>query len=162
MSGSEDSGGDPRRQALLIPPGGGRFYDMGGMQSRFYADEAETAAEYSISEWHLAPGTPGPGPHAHAREDDVFYVLDGVITFWLDGERIDAPAGSFLRVPTGVTHDFANLGTVPARFLNIFIPGGFERDMPAIVDWFAKNARPRKNKNDGGPGGRAVPIEPAG
>jgi hypothetical protein len=26
-----------------------------------------------------------------------------------------------------------------AGLLNFFIPGGFEREMPAIVKWFAKN-----------------------
>mgnify|MGYP003134106209 FL=1 len=129
-----------RKKLLHISPGGGRAYDMGGMRSVFYADEAETAAEYSISEWHLAPKTPGSSPHSHDHEDDIFYVLEGVTTFYLDGARQDAAAGSFIRVPAGVTHDFENLSDEPTRFLNIFIPGGFERDMPAIVDWFAKNS----------------------
>ncbi|SRR5690606_3067961 len=129
----------PRQKVIFLPPGGGRRYDMGGMQSIFFADEAETGAEYSISEWRLAPQTEGSGPHAHETEDDIFFVLEGVTTFWLDGKRQDAPAGSFIRVPAGVTHDFANLTDAPTRFLNLYIPGGFERDMPAIVDWFAKN-----------------------
>lgn len=51
---------------------------------------------------------------------------------------LDAPAGSFLRIPAGVTHDFENRGAVRAGVLNVFLPGGFEVMMPAIVDYFAE------------------------
>ncbi|MAZ02130.1 MAG: cupin [Sneathiella sp.] len=126
-------------KVLNVPPSGGRRYDMGGMTSYFLADEAETESRYSISEWWLEPQENGPGPHSHENEDDIFFVLEGTVTFILDGEEIEAPKGSFLRVPVGVTHDFANRTAARAGFLNIFIPGGFERDMPAIVQWFADN-----------------------
>ncbi|OYW82614.1 MAG: cupin, partial [Asticcacaulis sp. 32-58-5] len=39
----------------------------------------------------------------------------------------------------GVIHDFENQSPDRAGLLNIYIPGGFEDDMPAIVDWFQKN-----------------------
>jgi hypothetical protein len=42
-----------------------------------------------------------------------------------------------LRIPAGVTHDFENRSTNRAGALNVFLPGGFEVMMPAIVDWFA-------------------------
>jgi hypothetical protein len=38
-----------------------------------------------------------------------------------------------------VTHDFRNPTGRVARLLNLYIPGGFEREMPGIVAWFAKN-----------------------
>lgn len=128
-----------KRDILNISPGAGRRYDMGGMTSFFLADEAETNADYSLSEWWLDPHQAGSGPHSHEDEDDMFYVLDGIVTFYLDGKRVEAPKGTFLRVPAGVTHDFANETDARAGFLNIFIPGGFERDMPAIVQWYADN-----------------------
>lgn len=108
------------------------------MSALFLADEAETDAAYSISEWRLEPHSDGPGKHAHEAHDDMFYVLEGVMSFWVGDAWITAPAGSFVRVGKGVEHDFRNEGDAPARMLNIYIPGGFERDMPAIVDWFAK------------------------
>jgi mannose-6-phosphate isomerase-like protein (cupin superfamily) len=68
---------------------------------------------------------------------EIFYVVEGTMSF-LAGERwIDAPAGSFLRIPAGVTHDFENRSAERAGALNVFLPGGFEAMMPAIVDWFA-------------------------
>lgn len=47
-----------------------------------------------------------------------------------------APAGTFLRIPPGVTHDFINRTGERAGVLNVFIPGGFEERMPQIVAWY--------------------------
>ncbi len=58
------------------------------------------------------------------------------MSFLIGDKWADAPAGSFLRVPARVTHDFQNRGTVCAGALNVFIPGGFEPMMPRIVDYF--------------------------
>jgi hypothetical protein len=58
---------------------------------------------------------------------------------FLAGESwLDAPPGSFLRIPAGVTHDFENRSAERAGVLNVFLPGGFESMMPAIVDYFAE------------------------
>ena len=51
---------------------------------------------------------------------------------------IDAPAGSLVLAPGGVTHDFENRGEVRAGALN-FSNGPFETEMPAIAEWFLKN-----------------------
>jgi hypothetical protein len=42
-------------------------------------------------------------------------------------------------VPAGVMHDFENRHDQRAGLLNIYIPGGFEQDMPAIVEWFKEH-----------------------
>lgn len=130
---------NPRKQTLIVPPGQGRSYKMGGMSSLFLADGAETSNEYSISEWWLDPHQSGSGPHSHEENDDIFYVLEGTVTFILNGVSQDAPKGTFLRVPTGVVHDFENRTHSRAGFLNFYIPGNFEKDMPAIVQWFEEN-----------------------
>lgn len=126
------------RAAVLLAPGQGRDYPMGGMSALFKADGAETANRYSISEWWLEPHTQGPGAHSHP-EDDVFYVLEGTMSFLIGEQWVDAPKGSFVLAPAGLTHDFENRGDVRAGALNFSIPGGFEQHMPAIVDWFAKS-----------------------
>jgi hypothetical protein len=40
-------------------------------------------------------------------------------------------------VPGGTTHDFENRSDRRAGLLNFCIPGDFEDEMPAIVQWFA-------------------------
>ena len=37
-----------------------------------------------------------------------------------------------------ITHDFENRSAERAGVLNVFVPGGFEVAMPAIVDYFAE------------------------
>lgn len=126
-------------KTIFLPPGEGRSYAMGRISAVFKADGDETASRYSISEWWLEPNTQGPGVHCHDREDCIFYVIEGTMSI-LVGERwIDAAKGSFVLAPVGVTHDFENRGSRRAGILNLSIPGDFEKDMPAIAQWFAEN-----------------------
>lgn len=125
------------RRPLVLAPGEGRSYPMGRLSAVFKADGPESAGLYSISEWRLDPHTKGPGAHSHP-EDDTFFVLEGTLSFLVQDEWIDAPAGSFILVPGGVTHTFENRGDTPAGALNISAPGDFEERMPAIADWFVQ------------------------
>ena len=111
---------------------------MGRISVFFKADGAETGGAYSISEWWLEPHTQGPGAHSHP-EDDIFFVIEGTMSFLLGDEWTHATAGSFVLVPGGVTHDFENRGNARAGVLNFSVPGGFEEDMPSIAQWFAEH-----------------------
>lgn len=121
---------------IFLEPRGGRAYDCGSMQALFKADGAETDARYSVSEWWLEPRGRGVGAHSHEANEELFYVIAGVMTFRVGDETVEAPAGSFLRVPAGVVHGFENRTSEPAGVLNVFIPGGFEQRMPEVVAWF--------------------------
>ena len=123
---------------MFLPPGGGRSYPMGRISSRFLADGAETEERYSISEWWLEPHTKGPGAHSH-DEDDIFYVIEGTMSILLGDRWVDAPPGSFVLVPGGMTHDFENRTAERAGVLNVSVPGCFEQKMPDIVRWFAEH-----------------------
>lgn len=128
----------PGRRGIFLPPGDGRSYPMGRISAVFKADGEETNRGYAISEWWLEPRTQGPGAHAH-EEDDVFYVIEGTMTFLVGDRWIDAPRGALVLAPAGLTHDFENRSPARAGVLNFSVPGGFEENMPAIVKWFAEN-----------------------
>ena len=133
---------DERKTAedvLFLPPGGGRSYSLGRMNAVFKADHGETGSAYSVSEWWLDPHTTGPGAHSHADNVELFYVLAGVASILAGEEWLEAPAGSFVRIPSTVMHDFENRTGERVGLLNVFLPGGFEENMPAIVKWFADN-----------------------
>ena len=134
MSSSATSG----RRAVVLRPGEGRSYPMGRISALFKADGAETASRYSISEWWLEPHTQGPGAHSH-DEDDVFFVIEGTMSFLIDGAWIDAPQGSFVLAPGGATHDFENRSDAHAGVLNFSVPGDFEPHMAGIAQWFAEH-----------------------
>jgi mannose-6-phosphate isomerase-like protein (cupin superfamily) len=112
---------------------------MGRVSAVFKADGAESDGRYSISEWWLDPHTKGPGAHSHP-EDDVFFVLDGTMSFLVRDEWVDVPAGSFVLVPGGVTHAFENRGDTRSGALNISAPGDFEARMPDIASWFRQRS----------------------
>jgi mannose-6-phosphate isomerase-like protein (cupin superfamily) len=118
------------RQAIVLAPGQGRAYPMGRIRAVFKADEAETESRYSVSEWWLEPRTQGPGPHSHA-EDDLFYVIEGVMSVRVGEEWFECAKGSFILVPGGITHDFENRGGVRAVSLTSL------RQDPLSLTWRA-------------------------
>lgn len=134
------SAGGKTSEVLFLTPGEGRSYQAGPMRAVFKADGEETDDRYCVSEWWLEAGDEGPGPHSHEHNVEIFYVIEGTMSFLAGDRWLDAAAGSFLRIPAGVTHDFQNRSTSLAGALNLFMPGGFEVMMPAIVDWFEKQA----------------------
>ena len=125
---------------LVLHKGEGRRYGLGRLEAVFKADEGETAERYSISEWWMEAGCEGVGAHSHEANDEVFYVLEGTPSLLLGESWHTLSPGAFVRIPAGVTHDFRNESRERAGLLNFFIPGGFERNMPSIVDWFASQA----------------------
>lgn len=126
------------RKPVILGPAEGRAYPMGRIAALFKADGLETAGHYSISEWWLEPHTQGPGAHSHP-EDDTFYVIEGTMSFLVDGAWMDAPRGSFILVPGGQVHDFENRSNQRAGLLNFSAPGNFEPAMPAIAAWFSEH-----------------------
>lgn len=132
-----------QQDIICLPPDAGRLYRMGRLTAIFKADGAETAEQYSASEWLLDPRQPGVGSHRHKENDEIFLVLDGTPDFLIGETWTSCLAGTFLRIPAGVTHDFRNLGPTTARFFSLFLGDGFERNMPSIVDWFARREPPR-------------------
>ena len=124
---------------LFLRPGEGRTYSLGRMQAVFKADHGETGEAYSVSEWWLEPHTSGPGAHSHTDNTELFYVLSGTASILAGEDWQEAPAGSFVRIPANVTHDFENRTDERVGLLNVFLPGGFEQNMPDIVKWFAEN-----------------------
>jgi mannose-6-phosphate isomerase-like protein (cupin superfamily) len=128
---------------IVLPPGSGRTYDCGPMRAVFKADGIETADRYSVSEWTVAPHSSGSGPHSHEANDELFLVTAGTMTVRVGDEWIMAECGTFLRIPAGVVHDFENRTDHPATLFNVFLPGGFEQNMPEIVAWFAQQENKR-------------------
>jgi mannose-6-phosphate isomerase-like protein (cupin superfamily) len=48
--------------------------------------------------------------HRHAHEHEVFDVVAGTGTIWLDGRAVTAGPGTSMFVPAGVEHGFENTG----------------------------------------------------
>ncbi len=113
-------------QAVIRTPGEGRTVAVVGDVYRFLATGEDTNGKYALWEALVPPGG-GPPPHVHSREEEGFYVLEGEITFTVNGERIVAAAGTFANMPVGTPHSFKNESAKPARMLISVAPAGLEK-----------------------------------
>jgi quercetin dioxygenase-like cupin family protein len=63
----------------------------------------------------------GVDPHTHPDHTDSFYVLEGEVEFYRDGEWHRATPGTFVSMPPNVEHGFRPAGTA-IRVLNFHTP----------------------------------------
>ena len=107
---------------VVVPPGSGTR--TGNVE---FLALSEHTPHFNLSIITMAAGRSGPELHVHEDEDDAFLVLDDEMTFALGDDELTAPAGTFVLVPPGVEHTFANPTDHPVRMLNIHAPAGFDR-----------------------------------
>ena len=97
-----------------------------GDEYRFLATGEHTDGSYFLMEAVVPPGA-GPPPHIQARDEEMFYVLEGSLRFRVGDQRLDAGPGTLLHVPKGVLHNFRNETDSDARMLLMFAPAGIEK-----------------------------------
>jgi mannose-6-phosphate isomerase-like protein (cupin superfamily) len=91
---------------------------------RFASGQTDGLA--ALAEMHLQPLSPGPNLHVHTREDELFFVLDSVMTVQIAHELYEVSAGGMAWGPRGIAHAYANRGREPLHLLIMWIPGGAE------------------------------------
>jgi quercetin dioxygenase-like cupin family protein len=148
-------------QSTVVGPGAGTTIEgpVGGPLT-FKVRGEDTGGALTAFENVIPPGQ-GPPLHAHADEDESWYVLAGELEFKLGDEIRRAPAGSFVFVARGTPHCFVNVAREPARILVVFTPSGMER----FFDGFAglQSADPDAFRRLGEPVGMTVlgpPLPP--
>jgi quercetin dioxygenase-like cupin family protein len=104
----------------------GRTIAVVGDVYRFLATGDDTNGKYALWEAIVPPGG-GPPPHVHSREEEGFYILEGEITFTIDGKPLIATAGMFANMPVGMPHSFKNESSRPAKMLISIAPAGLEK-----------------------------------
>ena len=130
-------------QAVIhLPPGGGRSYALGAITAVFKADEAETGARYSVRNggWSRTPRGRAPTrtkPTTRSSTSSREWPASSRARPGCKRRRGASCASRRGRCTTSRTAAPRAWGS-----LNVFIPGGFERNMPAIVEWFAGNRQP--------------------
>ena len=95
------------------------------------AARTQVNGRYAIMENIAAPGTATP-MHFHA-EDEIFHILEGTVTFSIDGDVFNASVGSIVVIPAGAHHAWRNRSNSPIRMLTFFSPGGVEELYPKLV-----------------------------
>ena len=106
----------------IVAPDGGEVIDLGPARIRILEDGTTTQHRLAIGEVILAPRSPGPPQHRHAKHDEGFYVVSGTGRFTVGHRSYDAGPGTLVMLPPGVPHTFANPGDEPLVMLNTFTP----------------------------------------
>jgi len=117
------SSASPARSPLLCAEGAGEALWFLGTLSTIKSSGETTGGRVSVVETLAAQGPASP-MHLHRREDEWFYVMEGDLTFWVGGQVIEAPAGSFVYGPRDIPHTFT-VASEEARFLLATEPAGF-------------------------------------
>ncbi len=129
-----EAGGNP----LIVLPQHARVYDAGQGQTRILAGTEQTRGAWWLGSFVSDPGRK-TALHIHYSADEQVYVLEGTLSFWVEGQWEDLPAGSVAVAPRGVEHALGNRSQQPVRFLVAGEPAGFEHffaDLEATVHRF--------------------------
>jgi quercetin dioxygenase-like cupin family protein len=88
----------------------------------FKATAATTGGRLSLMERSLPPGGRMPPAHRHPGHAEFYYVLDGEVTFILEGRTSCGGQGTAVLVPEGRSHTFGNTSERTARLLVLHAP----------------------------------------
>jgi quercetin dioxygenase-like cupin family protein len=127
------------RTSVVTQPGDARALRLLGGEIRMLATSEDTGGAFAVLEYTMSPRFQGPNRHTHARTTAAFFVLEGTVTFTLEGRKIEAGPGAFALVPPGTAHTFSNLTDAPARMLELLSPGGFERYFDELAGLLARD-----------------------
>jgi mannose-6-phosphate isomerase-like protein (cupin superfamily) len=130
----------PKASAYALTSDQGRSITILGGRVRLLAESSSTSGALSVLETSLSARYPGPGLHTHATYAEAFYVLEGCITYHLEGHVVRAEAGTFAYVPPGAIHSFSNDTDDQVRMLEIIMPGGFERYFDDLANLLARES----------------------
>ena len=97
----------------------------GDSLTTFLATGEDTDGTFSLVEM-VAPRGTQPPPHVHTGETECFYIVEGEITFTVDGERIEGRAGTWALIPQDTPHTF-RVESERAKMIVLFTRAGFER-----------------------------------
>jgi quercetin dioxygenase-like cupin family protein len=106
----------------IVGPDDGEVALSGPTRMRILEDGSRTEHRLGVGEITIAPHTEGPPQHRHAQHDEGFYVVSGTARFTVGGQTHDAHAGTFVMVPPGAPHTFANPTDDTTVLLNTFTP----------------------------------------
>lgn len=138
--------GDP--QPVYLPPGAGKKGKIAVNDISFKLSSAHTSGLLGSAETVLYPGYMGAPPHRHKGFDEVCRVLEGRLSILVGKELYEVEAGGWHLRPRGITHAFWNSGPVPARFIEMYLPGGHERYMEELTTLFENGRQPRPGEVD--------------
>jgi quercetin dioxygenase-like cupin family protein len=128
---------DPRIRPYALKADEGWTYQFFGIDFIVKAGEIRAGGGVAFMEYVTKKGEE-PESHTHNTEDEIFYVLDGAVTFRCGEETFDVEKGGFIFLPHGIEHGYTIRSQEPARLIIVTAPvregksagwGGFVADI---------------------------------
>jgi quercetin dioxygenase-like cupin family protein len=127
---------DRQIQPYALEAGEGWTYRF-GIDFTLKASEIQPGSGAAFMEYITKKGEEPPS-HTHKTEDEMFYVLEGSITFQCGEATFDLEKGGFIFLPAGIKHGYTIRSEDPVRLIVVTAPvregsgrgwGGFVADM---------------------------------
>ncbi|MFI0544883.1 quercetin dioxygenase-like cupin family protein [Streptomyces canus] len=115
------------------------FWFLGG-QARILLPGAATDNRLSLMEF-ADPAGHAPPHHVHEDEEEVWFVLDGEVTFFVGDQRHDLAAGQVAYGPRGIPHSYLVRSPQGARMAVLYSPAFIE-------EYFRANGTPVAEAGD--------------
>jgi quercetin dioxygenase-like cupin family protein len=115
-----------KAEAKILKQEEGTRLNVLGDHQRIMLSGKDTNNQFTLIEQWNDPGV-GVPKHVHAKEDEVFHVLEGAVEFQVEDTVQTLKAGELTYVPRGVAHRFTVVGDTKARVHLSIFPAGIER-----------------------------------
>ena len=126
--------------SLLARANEGRMLHAFGHAIVVLLDGKQTGGKFTAF-LNITPPGGGPGPHYHEREDEWFYIIEGRVSFLMNGTWTDLFPGDCVYSPRGSVHGFKNNTDQQIRvFINV-APAGFEHFFAEVAEEWARPER---------------------
>ena len=103
---------------------GPRWFFVNLVETRLTQEQGD--GRMSVVEFRGPPGDMPP-LHVHRTDDEAWCVLEGEMSFFVEGQRpVSVAAGGVAFGPRGVPHTY-RVDSATARWLAVCTPGDFER-----------------------------------
>jgi quercetin dioxygenase-like cupin family protein len=112
---------------------------IGPLTVRFLVTGDDAAGGVALFELTVPGGQRLAGPaHSHAHYEETIYGIEGVLSWTVEGTRIDVGPGQALCIPRGAVHRFDNHGSEDVKAICAITPAAigpqFFRECAAVID----------------------------
>lgn len=120
--------------AIILQAQEGQTLGGLGVTITYKATGTDTNGQWLVLEYTAPPHFSGPAPHWHKVTTEMFYVLEGTLTFGVAEQTFTVGPGGFAFVLPGVVHSFSNQTDTPAKYLLVTSPAGLEKYFAELAD----------------------------
>jgi quercetin dioxygenase-like cupin family protein len=114
---------------------------MGKGEARLLVTGEQSDQAFFLGDFHEFPGFVTQ-LHRHPKTEEQFYVLEGVLSIYYDGQWHDLTPGTLGMVPRGVPHAQGNHTKDTVRFIGSGNPAGFEKLFPEMDELLKRGIKP--------------------